>query len=128
MTIVPLVLIPQIVLGGFLIAIPDMNLGTGMISRFAAARWATHACNVATLNGRPIAVELLLEHNLKQLKNLYPAQSFRELDDRVQFLVENKGKSISKSYEYRESIAVMFACATIICAATVVMLWRQDLL
>lgn len=128
MAIVPLVMIPQIVLGGFLIAIPDMNPGTGVISRVVAARWATHACNVATLNGRPIVVELLLERNLKQLKNLYPAQSFRELEDRVHFLVENRGKSISKSYEYRESIAVMFAYAAIFCAATVVMLWRQDLL
>jgi len=128
MAIVPLVLIPQIVLGGFLIAVSDMNLGTNIISRIAAARWATQACNVATLNGRPIVVELLLEQNLKQLKNLYPGQSFSELEDRVQFLVEHKGKSVHKSYEYRESIAVMFAYAAILCAATVVMLWRQDLL
>jgi hypothetical protein len=128
LALVPLVLIPQIVLGGFLIAVSDMNLGTNMISRIAAARWATQACNVATLNGRPVVVELLLEQNLKQLKNLYPTQSFRELEDRVQFLVKNEGQVVSKSYEYRESIAVMFAYATILCAATVVMLWRQDLL
>ena len=128
MSVVPLTLIPQIVLGGVLVAIPDMNAGTSLVSRAASARWATRACEVALLNGRTINEDLLIEAHLRPLQNLYPGFSLKSPDGRKQFLHKYHARPIAKEQQYWESLAVMVGFLSLLSVATVVVLRRQDTL
>jgi ABC-type multidrug transport system ATPase subunit len=128
MSIVPLTLIPQIVLAGVLVAVPDMNVGTRFVSQVACARWATHACEVALFDGRTINVELLKESNLRPLWNLYPDSSLQDMAGRVKFLEKYTDKQIKKDRDYWESIGVMVGFFSLLSFATVGVLKRQDTL
>ncbi len=128
MSVVPLTLIPQIVLGGVLVAIPDMNTGMNVVSRAASARWATHACEVALLNDRIVNQDLLTEAHLRPLWNVYPAFSLNSVDGRAKFLEEYHEKPVEKVRDYWESIAVMTGFLALLSVATVVVLRRQDTL
>ena len=85
MSVVPLTLIPQIVLGGVLVAIPDMNAGTKLVSLAASSRWATRACEVSMFDGETINTDLLKESYLRPLWNLYPDDPLNTAEGRVKF-------------------------------------------
>ena len=128
MSVVPLTLIPQIVLGGVLVAIPDMNAGTSFVSRAASARWATQACEVSLFNNRVVNQDLMQETHLRPLWNLYPDFSLNTADGRSRFLEKFNDTKVEKDRDYWESIAVMAGFLVLLSAATVVVLKRQDTL
>ena len=128
MSVVPLTQIPQIGLGGVLVAIPDMNAGTSFVSRAASARWATHACEVSQFNDRTINQDLMQEANLRPLWNLYPDFSLKSPDGQTKFLDKYKDTVVEKNRDYWESIAVMVGFLLLLSAVTVIVLKRQDTL
>ena len=128
MSVVPLTLIPQIVLAGVLVAIPDMNAGTSFVSRAASARWATQACEVALFNGRIINHDLLQEAHLRPLWNLYPEFSLNSSDGRAKYLEKYNDKPVKRDRDYWESIAVMAGFLSLLSVGTVVVLKWQDTL
>ncbi len=126
MSIVPLTLIPQIVLSGVLVAIPDMNLGTQWASRVASARWGVHACEVALLNNRTIRAEMLEGKLLRPLWNLYPDFSLNSIEGRADFLEKHNDQSVAKEDEFWVSLGVMCVFFVILSLATIITLRRQD--
>ncbi len=128
MSIVPLTLIPQIVLGGVLVAVPDMNAGTSFVSRAAAARWAIHACEAAMFKDRTINQDLLQESHLRPLWNLYPDSSLNTQDGRTTFLEKYNDKLVEKDRDYWESIVAMSGFLALLSAVTILTLRRQDTL
>jgi ABC-type multidrug transport system ATPase subunit len=128
MSIVPLTLIPQIVLGGVLVAVPDMNAGTSFVSRAASAHWAIHACEAAMFNDRTINQDLLQESHLRPLWNLYPDSSLNTPDGRTTFLEKYNDKRVEKERDYWESIVAMSGFLALLSTATVLTLRRQDTL
>jgi hypothetical protein len=63
MAVLPLVVIPQLLLGGLLVAIRDMGALGGLISSFFAARWAFGALgNVMELEHHPALSPALRDH------------------------------------------------------------------
>ena len=73
-------------LGGVLVAIPDMTTGMDFASRAALARSATHACEVALPNDRIGKQDLLTEPYVRPICNLYPHFSLKSVNDRTRFL------------------------------------------
>ena len=128
MSVVPLTLIPQIVLGGVLVAIPDMNAGTKLVSLAASSRWATRACEVSMLGGKAINTDLMQEAHLRPLWNLYPGDPLNTAEGRVEFLMKHNDKPVEKDRMYWESITVMTGFLLLLSVATVVVLKWQDTL
>ena len=125
---VPLTLIPQIVLGGVLVAIPDMNDGTKFVSLAASSRWATRACEVSMFEGKTIDADLMKESNLRPLWNLYPNDPLNTAEGRVKFLEKHNDKPVERSRQYWESLAVMAAFLIALALATTIALRMQDTL
>lgn len=95
--LVPLIVLPQIILGGVLICLPDMNGPTKVASAVAPARWANQVMEVAWLNGRHVDESLFADKaNLWPLWNLHQTYDFREPKGRTQFLKDNAGGLIQK--------------------------------
>ena len=128
MSVVPLTLIPQIVLGGVLVAIPDMNAGTDYVSRAAASRWATEACEISLFDQQPIQAKLLTEVNILPLWNLNPDYALKTVEGRMKFLKEFDGKPLERDRAYWQSLAVLAAFLALLSVATVIVLRRQDTL
>ena len=125
---VPLTLIPQIVLGGVLVAIPDMNAGTKLVSLAASSRWATRACEVSMLGGKTINIELMQDAHLRPLWNLYPSDPLNTAEGRVEFLKSHNDKPVEKDRLYWESIAVMTVFLIALALTTTIVLRMQDTL
>ena len=128
MSVAPLTLIPQIVLGGVLVAIPDMNNGTKFVSLAASSRWATRACEVSMFAGKTINTDLMKEANLRPLWNLYPDNPLNTAEGRVKFLEIHNDKPVERSRLYWESLAVMAGFLLALALATTIALRMQDTL
>ena len=128
MSVVPLTLIPQIVLGGVLVVIPDMNTGTKLVSLAASSRWATRACEVSMFEGKTINTDLMKESHLRPLWNLYPNDPLNTAEGRVKFLKKHNDKPVERSRQYWESLAVMAGFLIALALATTIALKMQDTL
>lgn len=128
MSVVPLTLIPQIVLGGVLVAIPDMNAGTKLVSLAASSRWATRACEVSLFDGKTINTDLMKEAHLRPLWNLFPDDPLNTAEGRMKFLEKHNDQPVEKDREYWESLAVMAGFLIALAVATAVVLRMQDTL
>ena len=128
MSVVPLTLIPQIVLGGVLVAIPDMNAGTKLVSLAASSRWATRACEVSLFDGKTINTDLMKEAHLRPLWNLFPDAPLNTAEGRMKFLEKHNDKPVEKDREYWESLAVMAGFLIALSLSTAVVLRMQDTL
>ncbi|MCX7406709.1 MAG: ABC transporter permease [Planctomycetales bacterium] len=125
MSVVPLTLIPQIVLGGVLVAIPDMNDGTNFVSSAASSRGATRACEVSMFEGKTINTDLMKESHLRPLWCLYPDDPLNTAEGRVKFLEKHNDKPVERSRQYWESLAVMAGFLLVLALATTIALRMQ---
>lgn len=127
MSAVSLIMIPQIVLAGFLVAVPEMNMATDILSLATTARWAMRACEIAALNEREIDEPLLSGPDLRSLQNLYASAALDTQDWRDLFMAQRAGQRIHLGRTYKESIAVMAWLLALLGAGTLIMLRRLDI-
>jgi hypothetical protein len=116
MSVVPLSLIPQIILAGVLVALPDMNGPTRAISCAVASRWANQVVEIGLFEGLSINADLLSEpSHLRPLKNLYPDYDLFQPGPRLRFLADYGGKVVAKK-------SLLVGDVTVLCGFIVVQL------
>jgi ABC-type multidrug transport system ATPase subunit/pSer/pThr/pTyr-binding forkhead associated (FHA) protein len=127
MSVVPLSLIPQIILAGVLVAIPEMNRPTRAASCLVAARWANEATDVSLFEGRPIDADLLSDSSrLRPLWNLYPDYDLFKPDSGRRFLADYHGQHVAKRSRLGLDVAVLCAFIAVELAVAAVILKKQD--
>jgi len=127
MAVVPLGLMPQIVLAGALVALPDMNPPIRAASQVLASRWANQALEIALLEGRTIDPELLaLQAYAIPLWNVNPSYDMSREEGRVRFLRENAGAKVEETRRLALDLGVLGAMVALQLGAVAVILRRQD--
>lgn len=117
---VPLTLIPQIVLAGFLLPLPDMNPATKALANATPARWSYQLMDAAWLDGRRMDAELFKSSTVMYgMMNLYPDVDFKDMEKRKKFLDDHKDGRVEQSAASQFSMAVLLGlCAAQIAALT----------
>ena len=129
MAVVPLVLMPQIVLAGALVALPDMNATTRLASHVTASKWANQALEIGLLEGRKIDRDLLDRASyLGPLWNLYADDDLGTDKGRERFARERKGATIQKSTLLAVDLLALGILIVVQVALVGVVLKRQDVL
>jgi hypothetical protein len=124
---VPAIMLPQVVLAGVLVALPDMNVLTKAASFVSAAKWANQAVEIGILNGRKVDAKLLaVSENLWPLRNLYPDYNLQAAEGRAQFLADHEGRSVDQNRLLALDYASLVLCTAIPLWGTVWALRRQD--
>jgi hypothetical protein len=127
MSVVPLSLIPQIILAGVLVAVPEMNRPTRAVSCLVASRWANEATEISLFDGRPIDVELLSDSSrLRPLWNLYPEYDLFKREPRQRFLADYHGQHVAKRFRLELDFVVLCAFIAVQLAVAAVILKQQD--
>src|SRR5262249_46755431 len=94
MSVVPLVLMPQIMLAGVMAALPELNTPTWLASHLVVTRWANQAQEIGLLQGRKVDEDLLdLEKSyyIRSLWNLYPEYNVTKPEDKTRFMAKFDG-------------------------------------
>jgi ABC-type multidrug transport system ATPase subunit len=130
-SIVPLTVLPQIILAGALMPLPDMDAGTRALSNVMVSRWANQALEISLLQGRDLNAELLGDPNyVKALWNQYPdynlgnAKDAKDLKPRQQLPEDHKTVQRSRDLAVAGCVLTMFAVVQLLIVA--VILRRQD--
>jgi ABC transport system ATP-binding/permease protein len=124
---VPAIMLPQVVLAGVLVALPDMNLVTKAASHVSAAKWANQAVEVGILRGRKIDAGLLTaSENLWPLRNLYPDYDLQSAEERARFLADHEGRSVGQDRRLVLDYAALILCVGAPLWGTIVALRRLD--
>ena len=125
---VPAIMLPQIVLAGVLVALPDMNVVTKEASHLSAAKWANQARSKSgLLRGRKIGSELLAnQDNLWPLRNLYPDYDLNADEGRARFLVDHVGCLVVQDRRLALDYAALVLCVAAPLWGTVRALRRLD--
>jgi hypothetical protein len=127
MSVVPLTLIPQIILAGVLVPLPDMNEIPRGGSYLMASRWANQALEASLFQGRTIDSDLLTnEANLRPLWNLYPDDNLNSDDGRKRFLHDHLDTSVERRETMIEAFLVLTLFTVMQLGAVGVVLRRQD--
>jgi hypothetical protein len=124
---VPAIMLPQVVLAGVLVALPDMNVVTKAASHVSAAKWANQAVEVGILRGRKVDAELLTaSENLWPLRNLHPDYDLQSAEERARFLAHHEGRSVGQDRRLVLDYAALILCVGAPLWGTIVALRRQD--
>ncbi len=124
---VPAIMLPQIVLAGVLVALPDMNVVTKMASHLSAAKWANQAVEIGLLHGRKVDSHLLAEReNLWPLRNLYPEYDLNTDEGRAQFLADQEGHMVGQDRRLVLDYTALLLCFAAPLWGTVRALRRLD--
>jgi ABC-type multidrug transport system ATPase subunit/pSer/pThr/pTyr-binding forkhead associated (FHA) protein len=127
MSVVPLVLMPQIILAGSLVPLPGMNWGTWAASHLAVARWANQTYEVGLLEGRRVDAKLLAPGPyFRSLWNLYPSYDLKKEESRQDFLKDHGGKPVRRLHLLTADALVMAVFLVGQLAAVMLILRRQD--
>lgn len=129
MSIVPLSLIPQIILAGVLVPLPEMERPVQIAAMFTSARWANQACEAIVFDGREINAEILeTEGNIRPIWNLYPQEDFARRDGMQKFVAERSGEIINRETRMWIACGVLASFLACFGGATCIALRRQDTL
>ncbi len=126
MSVVPLTLIPQIILAGVLVPLPDMNQPTQVASMLTAASWANQACEATMFDGRSIGPELFKEESIRPLWNLYPDDKLNTGECQAKFLSTHAGESVDRQNLIGKAFAVLSAFLVFMGGVTCWLLKRND--
>jgi ABC-type multidrug transport system ATPase subunit/pSer/pThr/pTyr-binding forkhead associated (FHA) protein len=125
--VVPLTVLPQIILAGALMPLPDMTAPTRGLTYAMASRWANQALEVSLLHGRTIDKGLVSdEAYLKPLWNMHPGYEFRKPEERLRFLEENREAVIQRKELLGIDFGVLTGMILLQLGAVAVILRRQD--
>jgi ABC-type multidrug transport system ATPase subunit len=126
-SVVPLVLLPQVMLAGVIIALPDMNAVTRTAALGAMARWANQAQEVALLQQKKIDADLLArEAYVRPLWNLYPEHDLSTETGRRGFLQEEGGSRVDRRELLAANHGVLAGFVVVHLAVVALLLRRQD--
>jgi ABC-type multidrug transport system ATPase subunit/pSer/pThr/pTyr-binding forkhead associated (FHA) protein len=124
-SIVPLTVLPQIILAGALMPLPDMDAGTRALSNLMVSRWANQALEIGLLQGSDLTPDLVNnEHYFKALWNLYPEYKLKDIKGRQQLLDEHKTVDRSRELAVAATVLLLFVAIQLLIVA--VILRRQD--
>jgi ABC-type multidrug transport system ATPase subunit/pSer/pThr/pTyr-binding forkhead associated (FHA) protein len=127
--VVPVAMLPQIILGGVLLGLPQMNAPTRAAAELFPSMWANHALEAALLEGRVIDEKLLAtKGHSAALWNLYPDSDLGTEQGRVRFLADHRGERVRKAGRVALGGAALAGLAVVQLAAVAVVLRRQDAL
>ena len=127
--VVPLTMLPQIILGGVLIALPDMNAPTRAAADLSAARWANGAMEAAAFHDRVMDEGLLRRPaDFWPLWNLYPAYNLGAEDDRYRFVAEKTGERLGLAGAFALDAAALTGLILVQLLALAAVLKSQDAL
>jgi ABC-type multidrug transport system ATPase subunit len=108
---VPALMLPQIVLAGVLVALPDMNVATKLASHLSAAKWANQAVELGIFRGRKVDTQLLAgRENLWPLRNLYPDYDLSVDEGRARFLADYQGRTVEQNRRLALDYAALILC------------------
>ena len=128
MSVVPLSLIPQIILAGVLVPLPEMNTPTQLASMLTAARWGNQACEATVFDGRTIEPALLTQDNLRPVWNLYSREDLDSDEGRTAFLNKEAGHVVDRNSLATLSCTILSAFIAILLGVTCWRLKGQDTL
>jgi ABC-type multidrug transport system ATPase subunit len=124
---VPAIMLPQVILAGVLVALPDMNFVTKAASHLSAARWANQSMEIGLLRGRTIDTQLLAKPDtLWPLWNLYPDYELNKDEGRVRFLSEHQGQIVEQDRRLAVDYVALMLCIAVPLWGTVGALRRLD--
>jgi ABC transport system ATP-binding/permease protein len=124
-SVVPLTVLPQIILAGALLPLPDLSTPTRYLANLMVAKWANQGLEVSLLQGRTITPELVADENYyKSLWNLYPDNDLRR--DRPGFLREHHDEVIRRGGTLGVDFAVLAGFVALQLGAVGFLLRRQD--
>jgi ABC-type multidrug transport system ATPase subunit len=127
MSVVPLTLIPQIILAGVLVALPEMNAGTRVLSYLMASRWSNQAVEIGILDGKTVNEELLKEkENVRPLWNLFPDYDLAQPEDRATFLKDKGGSEINERSRLVVDFSILCCFILVQLIVTTIVLRSQD--
>ena len=108
---VPAIMLPQVVLAGVLVALPDMNVLTKGASQLSAAKWAHQVVEIGLLRGDKIDTQLLAKpENLWPLRNIYPEYDLNSEEGRSRFLVDHRGATVDQGRRLSLDYAALLLC------------------
>lgn len=123
---VPLVMLPQIILAGVLVALPDMSLPMRTASHVVLARWANGVMEATLLDHRRVDAALITDANLaRPLRNLYPDYDLSLDGDRRQFLRDFSGARLDERRTLRGNYLILSAFVAMELIALFMILRRQ---
>jgi hypothetical protein len=126
-SVVPLVLLPQVMLAGVIIALPDMNAVTRAAALGVMARWANQAQEVALLQKKKIDADLLAhEAYVRPLWNLYPEHDLSTEAGRRGFLQKEGGSRVDRKELLAGDFGVLAGFVVVQLTAVALLLRRQD--
>ena len=123
-TIVPLVLIPQIVLAGALMPIPYMNFAARSLSYLCPTRWINYVLDCSLLHGQPVTQQMV-ESAMPSWQNLFPNYDLRNQAEFARFLGDYGGKEIQLMTPGTLALAVVLVFCIIVFAASLFVLHRR---
>ncbi len=127
--VVPLVLLPQIILGGLLVPLPEMNVPTRVAAELTGAKWASQVMEVAAVEGRPMDETLFGRgSDMWRLWNLYPAYDLRDPAEQARFLREHRDENVRLGGRLAAAIAALATLTLGLLAGVAVILRGQDIL
>jgi ABC-type multidrug transport system ATPase subunit len=124
---VPLAMMPQIVLAGILLPLPEMNHPTKMIAQAVPSRWCYQTMEASWLEGRRVTDALLREkESVAALANLYPDDDFNAATGRKKFLDEHRNAALSFGGVAAQALGVLaLLCALQLLALTGILAARE---
>jgi ABC-type multidrug transport system ATPase subunit/pSer/pThr/pTyr-binding forkhead associated (FHA) protein len=126
-SIVPLTVLPQIILAGALMPLPDMDVATRGLSYVMVSRWANQALEISLLEGRTINRDLLgNEHYFKAVWNQYPNYKLRDREAWPEFLEKHGDERVEKTREMATACMVLALFVVVQLLIVAVILRRQD--
>jgi ABC-type multidrug transport system ATPase subunit len=125
---VPLVMLPQIILAGVLVPVPDMSLPMRITSTAIVARWSNNTMEATLLHGRKVDTNFLDEETLlRPLWNLYPEYDWSTSRGRQQFLADHAQSRLEQKSTLDRNFAILGAFVPVQLGFLVLLLRRQDL-
>lgn len=126
-SVVPLTVLPQIILAGALIPLPDMTVLTRTLSYPIVARWANQALEITLLQGRVLTFELMQnEAYRKALWNQYPNYNLRDPQSQQELLSTHKNKPIERRVDLTVALAILVGFLIVHLSAVFLSLRWQD--
>lgn len=124
MSVVPLLLMPQIMLAGVMVAFPEMNLPTRLASYLVVSRWANQAQEIGLLQGRQVDAGFLRDEAYSRSRwNLYPDYNLKENTIRFQ---QERGPRIDRAGLLTVDVIILAVFVSAQLGAVAWILRRQD--